>query len=157
MSDFDRALHDFVLPFEGGKVDHPHDKGGRTNRGITQRTYDGWRLDHVLDKRDVWEMSDAEMYEVYRGSYWWPAKDLPWPLCLVVFDCSVLFGPSRAQEWLAAVSWHDAPSVAQAWAIMCLRRERHRANIAKDKTQARFWPGWMNRLTALAAEISKEK
>jgi lysozyme family protein len=33
----------FTLGFERGKVDHPKDPGGRTNRGITQRTYDAHR------------------------------------------------------------------------------------------------------------------
>ena len=28
-----------VLAFDGGKVDHPNDPGGRAN----QRVYDGWR------------------------------------------------------------------------------------------------------------------
>jgi len=145
-----------VLAFEGGAVDDPHDKGGRTNRGITQRTYNGWREDKGLGVADVFLMGEEESSEIYRTLYWWPAAKLEWPLSFVVFDCSVLFGPSRANEWLAAVSWHDASPQAQAWAILCLRRERHRANIAKDKTQARFWAGWMNRLYALAAEISKE-
>jgi len=156
VTDFDRALA-FVLRWEGGAVADPHDKGGRTNRGITQRTYNGWREGKGLDVEDVFLMSEEEAAEIYRNLYWWPAAKLEWPLSLVVFDCSVLFGPSRANEWLAAVSWHDAPPVAQAWAILCLRRERHRANVTRDKTQARFWTGWMNRLYALADEINKEK
>jgi lysozyme family protein len=32
-----------VLAFEGGKVVHPNDPGGRTNQGVIQRAYDGWR------------------------------------------------------------------------------------------------------------------
>ena len=32
-----------VLAFEGGKVDHPNDPGGRTNQGVIQRVYDGGR------------------------------------------------------------------------------------------------------------------
>jgi len=30
----------FVLRWEGGYVDHPDDPGGRTNKGVTQKTYD---------------------------------------------------------------------------------------------------------------------
>jgi len=41
-SAFETALP-FVLRWEGGFVDHPADPGGRTNRGVTQRTYDAWR------------------------------------------------------------------------------------------------------------------
>jgi lysozyme family protein len=149
--DFERALA-FVLAREGGAVDDPNDKGGRTNRGITQRTYDSWRKDQGLPPADVWMATDDETKMIYRDLYWWPAKDLAWPLNLVVFDTAVLFGTGRAMSWLQAVSWHDASPQAQAWAVACFRRERHRDNVAKDKTQARFWAGWMNRLNALVQE-----
>lgn len=142
-----------VLKFEGGKADNPHDKGGRTNRGITQRTYDGWREDKGLGERDVFLLGEDELQDIYRTLYWWPAKNLDWPLSLVVFDTAVLFGPSRATSWLAAVEWGEAPPESMAWAILCLRRERHRDVVARDKTQARFLNGWMNRLTALAAVV----
>jgi hypothetical protein len=151
-SDFDVALRR-VLEFEGGKVDDPNDKGGRTNRGITQRTYDGWRRDQSLPPRDVWELEDAELRAIYRNLYWWPAKDLTFPLNLVVFDSAVLFGPSRAAGWLAAASWHPASPEAQAWAILCMRRDRHRENVAKDPSQKRFLNGWMNRLEGLAEAV----
>lgn len=148
-TDFERALA-VVLSFEGSKADNPHDKGGRTNRGITQRTYDGWREDKGLGERDVFLLEEDELQEIYRTLYWWPAQKLPWPLCLVVFDTAVLFGPTRATSWLAAVEWGEASAQAMAWAILCFRRERHREVVARDKTQARFLNGWMNRLNALA-------
>lgn len=151
MSDFARSLA-FTLRWEGGKVDDPHDRGGRTNRGITQRTYDVWRADQWLPKRDVFDIEEEELQTIYRNLYWWPAEGLPWPLCLVVFDTAVLFGAGRAGGWLSGVGWRDAAPEAQAWAILCFRRERHRERVAKDKTQARFWGGWMNRLEALAEE-----
>jgi hypothetical protein len=68
----------------------------------------------------------------------------------VTFDTAVLFGASRAAEWLQAASWVDVPPAKRAWAILCFRRERHRERVAKDRTQARFWAGWMNRLNDLA-------
>lgn len=152
--DFQRALV-FVLAREGGRVDDPLDKGGRTNCGITQRTYDGWRLDNSLEKRDVWLAESPEIMEIYRKMYWWPANGLQWPLSLVVFDTAVLFGVGRASEWLAAVDWMDASPAEMALAILCFRRERHRMVVAKDKTQAKFWNGWLNRIAALAQAIRK--
>lgn len=150
----ERALA-FVLLREGGRVDDPADKGGRTNKGVTQRTYDAWRVDRGLPRRDVWEIVDHEVEEIYRTGYWWVAKDLEWPLSLVAFDSAVLFGPGRAREWLGVVSWRDGPAVGLAWAMLTLRRERHRSNVAKDPSQKRFLAGWMNRLNALADEVSK--
>ena len=155
MTDYERALA-FVLLWEGGKVDDKADKGGRTNRGITQRTYDGWREDKGLGERDVFLLGEDELQDIYRTLYWWPAQDLPWPLCLVTFDSAVLFGPTRATSWLASVEWDEASPEAKAWAILCLRRERHREVVARDKTQARFLNGGMNRLNALAALAMKK-
>lgn len=152
VGNFETALA-FVLSWEGGNVDDPLDKGGRTSRGVTQRTYDGWRVDHKLEKRDVWLMEHPELVDIYKSMYWWPAKDADWPLSLVVFDSAVLFGVGRASEWLTAVNWMDTDAPTKAFAILCLRRERHRANIAKDKTQGRFWGGWLNRINALAKMI----
>lgn len=153
-ADFQKALA-FVLRWEGGAVDDKLDKGGRTNKGITQRTYDGWRTDQGLEKRDVFLLEDSELMAIYKNLYWWPAKGEQWPLSLVVFDTAVLFGVGRASEWLAAVSWMDATPTEKAIAILCLRRERHRANIAKDKSQSRFWNGWFNRIIALLDAIRK--
>lgn len=152
MTDFDRAL-EILLKFEGGRVDDPLDKGGRTNRGITQRTYDGWREDMGLGRQDVYLISDHEIHEIYRTLYWWLADGLEWPLSLVVFDSAVLFGAGRAGEWLASVNWLDASPVEKAITILCMRRERHRANVARDKGQAKFWNGWMNRVNSLLKEV----
>lgn len=152
MNDFDRALG-IVLRSEGGKVDDHLDRGGRTNRGITQRTYDGWREDMGLDRQDVYNISDNEVHEIYRTLYWWVADSLEWPLSLVVFDSAVLFGAGRAGEWLAAVNWLDATPTEKAIAILCMRRERHRTNVARDKSQAKFWNGWVNRIDSLLKQV----
>ncbi|HQN09880.1 MAG TPA: hypothetical protein PK569_20125, partial [Thermoanaerobaculia bacterium] len=95
-------------------------------------------------------LEEDELQDIYRTLYWWVAKGEEWPASLVTFDTAVLFGASRAAEWLQAASWADVAPAKRAWAILCLRRERHRDRVAKDRTQARFWAGWMNRLNDLA-------
>ena len=57
---FDRALP-HVLVHEGGKVDHPKDPGGRTNKGVTQRVYNAWRGKSHLPMRDVYLIDDLEV------------------------------------------------------------------------------------------------
>jgi hypothetical protein len=47
-----------LLVREGGKVDNPKDPGGRTNQGVTQRVYNGWRTRSHLPVRDVYLIGD---------------------------------------------------------------------------------------------------
>ena len=35
----------FVLRWEGGFVDDPRDRGGRTMKGVTQNVYNAWRAE----------------------------------------------------------------------------------------------------------------
>lgn len=102
-SDADTAL-DLILAHEGGKVDHPKDPGGRTNLGITQRVYDGWRVARGLAKRDVWVMPRAEALEIYKAQYLKPIRyaELPPGLNYAVADFAVNSGVSRAVRYLQA-------------------------------------------------------
>lgn len=43
-SGFTRAIT-FILKWEGGFSDDPDDRGGRTNKGVTQKVYDTWRAE----------------------------------------------------------------------------------------------------------------
>lgn len=91
-----------VLRYEGGKVDDPRDPGGRTNAGVTQRTYNAYRKSRALFPQDVYKMSDAERDAIYRKQYWdvIGGDTLPAGMDLVVFDAAVNSGPARAKEWL---------------------------------------------------------
>lgn len=53
-----------------GKVDDPADRGGRTKDGITQNTYNAWRVEHDQPPGDVWAMADAERDDIYFHHYW---------------------------------------------------------------------------------------
>ena len=50
-----------VLKNEGGKVDNPHDPGGRTNKGITNRVYRAWKKDPTAD---VFNATDQEITDI---------------------------------------------------------------------------------------------
>lgn len=100
-SGFSRALK-AVLVHEGGKVDDPRDNGGRTNAGVTQRVYDGYRRRQGREPRDVYAMSQAERDSIYRQQYWNAVRgdDLPSGLDYVMFDGAVNSGPGQAIKWL---------------------------------------------------------
>lgn len=95
-SSFPTALK-FTLKEEGGNVDNPHDPGGRTSRGITQRTYDAYRRHQKLPVQDVYHATDTEVASIYHSTYWEPYADR-WPVGvdLVYFDFAVNAGPHES-------------------------------------------------------------
>ena len=104
MSRFERAMKVMAV-HEGGFADNPKDPGGRTNRGVTQRTYDAHRKRMGQPRKDVKNITDAEVSQIYREQYWNAvrADDLPSGVGYMVFDAAVNSGPSRAAKWLQAV------------------------------------------------------
>lgn len=63
MADFKKALKK-VLKWEGGFVDDPDDLGGRTNKGITQRTY------NIYYSGDVKDITDEQVEAIYKSGFW---------------------------------------------------------------------------------------
>ena len=57
-----------LLRREGGYVDHPADKGGPTNMGITQATLAAWRKGSAT-VADVQALTEAEARQIYRRQY----------------------------------------------------------------------------------------
>lgn len=97
---FKRAMP-YLLVHEGGKVDHPSDPGGRTNQGVTQRVYNGYRVRKNLKTRDVYLMTAAERDAIYREQYWSVIKadQLPAGVDYVIFDGAVNSSPVQSIKW----------------------------------------------------------
>lgn len=76
----------------------PHDPGGATWCGLTQRSYDAWRRSRALPARGVRQATDAELATIYRGEYWNAVRgdDLFAGLDLAVFDYAVNAGARQA-------------------------------------------------------------
>lgn len=162
---------DFVLEREGGYVDDPADRGGATNFGITQRTYDAWTKAH----KPVKGITRQEIEAIYREGYWDTVRgdDLPEPLNLVMFDSSVQHGPHRASVWLQELIGVDADGaigpvslqaltnatqavgVAPVVYFYLIKRKLFYAQIIKDNpSQVKFKNGWGNRMEALRKAAS---
>lgn len=88
--------------YEGGYVNHPRDPGGPTNRGITQRVYDGYRRNKGLEPRDVRLITDAEVKDIMKSQYWDASNcgRLPTGVDFVVFDGSINSGNRQSAVWL---------------------------------------------------------
>jgi lysozyme family protein len=166
---FDAALK-FVLRWEGGFVDHPNDPGRRTNKGVTQKVYDDWRMWQGQSLRDVKLIEDSEVHSIYAIDYWVPPRCdvLETPLDLVQFDTAVNMGVGRAVRFLQAsvgcgVDGDFGPGTQRAVAqcdagtvlgTYCDRREAFYRNLSQNNPKlAVFLKGWLNRLNALRKEV----
>jgi hypothetical protein len=92
----------FTLLWEGGFVNNPLDPGGATNRGITQFTYNTYRINKHLPTHDVADIAEEEVQDIYYSMYWKPsqAELAVEPLAIVLFDTAVNFGVGGAIEFL---------------------------------------------------------
>lgn len=146
---FKKAL-DFVLKWEGGYVNNPHDRGGATNKGITQYTYNAWLKSKGLANRDVRYITQDEVEQIYYKNYWLKAgcdKMSP-KFALLAFDTAVNMGLARVNQFLKAAQWKYPEKFIEA------RRAKY-FEFAKYGNQKIFLQGWLNRLNALSTQIAK--
>ncbi len=161
----------FTLKWEGGKVDHPVDPGGRTNRGITQRTYDTFRKLQGLSSQDVFNATEQETINIYRELYWKPCKAdrMILPLAIVHFDTAVLFGVGGAIEFLqealgleadgkfgtnTQAAFQGANNQNTAFKIIDGRIAYHKQRVQRSPSQRVFLQGWINRAEDLKKFIA---
>lgn len=170
---FERALHT-VLVREGGYVNDKADRGGATNKGITQKVYDAWRRSHALPIRSVADIEDAEVAAIYLTQYWHPAhcEKLPEALAIVHFDAAVNHGVRRAIKLLqlalgasddgvmgketmksleTALEMTNEDAVIDAY--LDIRSDFYEEIVERDPTQVKFLAGWKNRIRALRSEV----
>ena len=76
----------------------PRDTGGRTGMGILQREYTPYCITHGIPQRDVWQIADGELDDLYRVQFWEPVRGdvLPPGLDLEMFDTAVNCGVGTA-------------------------------------------------------------
>lgn len=99
--DFERALS-FTFGSEGGLSNHPADRGGLTNMGITAGTLNRAYTRKIVGHNDVRRLTCAEAAKIYEEFYWKPscANEMPWPLCALHFDAAVNHGLGGAAKLL---------------------------------------------------------
>lgn len=144
---FKHALN-FVLKWEGGYVNNPSDKGGATNMGITQYTYNIWLKTLGLDIRDVKYITRNEVEQIYYKNYWKKAgcHNMSPKFALLAFDAAVNMGLARVKQFLRAAEWKYPEK-------FILARESKYREFAKYGNQKIFLKGWLNRLNALKVEL----
>ena len=139
---FDIALK-FVLKWEGGYSENPNDLGGRTNKGITQNTYNAYLKAHNKPQKSVKLITMEEVGNIYLYSYWIAAgcDKLPPKLAVLHFDSSINVGIGRANTFLKQ-------SKKNVQTYIKLRHDKY-VEFAKYGNQKVFLSGWLNRLADL--------
>ena len=153
----------FVLKYEGGYVNHPGDKGGETNYGITRKTARAHGYQGPMKKIPM-EVVRA----IYREGYWDKCRceELPrHALRLVVFDAAVHAGPARAIRWAQAAVGAEEDGIIGPRTLAAIQAAPDKDRLALAMIQARldflrglsnwwiFKNGWSDRIAALRAEV----
>lgn len=154
-SKLDKAIA-LILQEEGGYVNDSVDPGGETKYGISKRQY---------PDVDIKNLTLAEATAIYERDYWIPIKgdELPWPLCLYVFDAAVNQGVQAAVGLLqktlgitrdgvmgpVTISTANRYATANMAALYLADRAMRYVNT---KNFDRYGRGWMKRLFIMSME-----
>lgn len=173
MTRFEQCLN-YVLGIEGGYTNHNADRGGATNRGVTQAVYDDWRISKGFGRQPVSGISMDEVKAIYLSRYWLLGKcdRLPAPLDYIHFDGCVNHGVGQAAKFLQRALCVTAdgaigPKTLQAVEeedkaghtdticqdILHQREEFYDMLADRDPSQAVFLKGWHNRIAEVRARV----
>ena len=150
-----------ILRREGGYVDHPADKGGPTNFGITLKTLSDFE-GKAATAEDVKSLDKNKARTIYKALYVDPFAWVTGPkLRALVIDSAVNHGVNRATKWLQEAlgvkpdgivgpKTERAMLIAQSQVVyrVFLRRRIvfYGEIISKDHSQAVFALGWARRV-----------
>lgn len=176
MSSVERMIDD-ILRREGGFSEHPLDRGGATNYGITQRTLSRY-FGRAATVREVRELTPDLARDIYEQNYYLGPgihrlPDLVQPF---IFDSAVNHGPRRAIRFLQNVC-NDAglgpvdvdgavgPQTVDAArraveemgpvllaALIEERRNFYHLIVQADPSQEVFLRGWLRRVKEFETE-----
>ncbi len=148
-ANFNKAVG-FVLKSEGGYSNHKYDKGGATNYGITQASYNSFRIRKKIPPQEVKKITKDEAIKIYYEDYWLKSgadKVSDFALALVLFDSSVNHGVGCAKKLYSQ-------SGGNVNKFLELRKEKYKKIVQANPTQKVFLKGWMNRINNLENYIS---
>lgn len=164
MADY-KKLIPIIKKWEGGYVNHPLDKGGCTNSGITIATYKYYfGKDKTCD--DLRKMSESEWNYIFKTGYWdkWKADYIDsQAIANLVVDYvwgSGKYGIKYVQRLLGVVddgivgkktlsALNSYPNQKELFNKIWARRKKHFDDIVKNNpSQKVFLKGWYNRLNA---------
>lgn len=165
-----QPLADFILSFEGGYVNHPNDKGGPTNMGVTLKTWQTQGYDKNndgrIDAKDVKLITKADAISILLRCYWnrWKADGIKdQSIANILVDWVWISGTPgitivqamlgiRADGIVGSRTLKalNAQTPQQFFARIKARRKQYIAGIiARNPSQRVFEKGWLRRLEAI--------
>lgn len=171
-----------VLRREGGYVNHPNDRGGPTNFGITLKTLSNYigRAALVSEVKNMSPDLAADIYE--QNFYYGPGiHKLPEAIQPFIFDSAVNHGPRRAIKFVQSVcnqagytppldvdgAMGPATRRGAIWAqtemksfflqaLLEERRNFYHVIVQNRPSQEVFLRGWLNRINEFEQDIDEE-
>ena len=176
----------FVSLAEGGKnyageangkhaLLNPADKGGPTNRGITKDALLAAYAQGIVGNSNFDTLTKEEAEAIYKVNYWdrYRWGEIPWPVCLVLFDMTVNHGgggmakivkrAANALGWKLEVDGKFGPKTFESIQrtseaqpkefteeLLRQRKRFYDEIVARDETQKKNLTGWHNRTERLA-------
>lgn len=155
-----------ILRHEGGYVDHPADKGGPTNFGITLKTLDAYLKGGSLlpvTAFDVKNLNVTTAMKIYVDRYWSVirAGEIQSQTVANAFmDMAVLMGPAQAAKLMQSVFGIKQDGIVGPVTLAQINASTERNTLAKfymactnflvrlaaiDPTQVVFLTNWMKR------------
>lgn len=165
-----RKLVPFILKWEGGFVNDPHDLGGATNKGVTFATFKAFCKERGRPEptiADLKRISDEDWTAILKGSYWdqWKADQIQnQSIANILVDwvwMSGAYGIREPQAILSVkVDGKVGPNTLNAISTYPSQRElfdrikKARYDFydricKKNPANERFRKGWYNRLAGL--------
>lgn len=167
------AKADYLIPFirkwEGGFSDHPADRGGATNKGITLATYAAYRRGKGISETtadDLRRLTEAEWSEIFVQEYWnrFRGDEIrSQSVANILVDWLWMSGSTAIKtmqrflglnpdgivgpKTLAAINEYEPEKLFGH--IHDLRETHFREIVRKNPVQQVFLKGWMNRLNDL--------
>lgn len=151
---FQKAMRDYVIPNEGGYINHPDDKGGETNFGISKKYYPNEDIKNLTRER-----ANAILYRDFWK--WNGIHKLPDEIVGIVFDDGVNSSPLQAIKnthralgivpgnIIGEQTLNTLKTITPEEFLTNYREEvksLRQKIVERDSSQAVFSNGWNNRI-----------
>ena len=161
-----------ILKNEGGYVNHPADRGGPTNWGITQKVYEAFK-GRPVTIAEMQKMPRSEAIAIYKKNYWDKVGGdniKYYATAMILFDQAVNRGVGaavkQAQQVLGVTvdggvgpktlaALNSIPDTTFIPKFLAMAENSYKAIVANNPSQSVFLKGWMNRVEHLRQQASQ--